>query len=56
MELADDTSKRWIKWAWDKVGEIDSTRYKFYYIRKDRQKNEIGVIISKHFKDYVIAV
>jgi hypothetical protein len=63
-ELVDTTIKRRvdilciqeIKWTSQKAKEMENTGFKLWYTRKERSRNDIGILIDKSLKNGVIAV
>jgi len=64
MEIVDDMIRRKInficqqetKWMGEKEKELDSSRFKHWYIEKVRSKNSVGIIVDKEWKKDILDV
>ena len=64
MELVDTMRRRKVhvaclqetKWVGEKAREIENTGFKLYYTGKYRNRNEVGIIVDKNFKDDIVIV
>ena len=44
------------KWVEAKVKELDTSRFRLWYIRKVRAKNGVSIIVDKKWKNNVVKV
>jgi hypothetical protein len=64
MEIVDDMIRRKInficqqetKWMGEKEKELDSSRFKYWYIEKVRSRNSVGIIVDKEWKKNILDV
>ena len=64
MELVDTMIRRKVniaclqetKWVGEKAREIENIGFKFYYTGKHINKNGVGIIVDKNFKDDIVTV
>ena len=64
MELVDTLIRRRVniaclqetKWVGSKAKEFENTGYKIYYTGIDRRRNDVGIVVDKDIKDYVVTV
>ena len=40
----------------ERCREIENTGYKLYYTRKLKNRNGVGIIVDRNFKEYVVKV
>ena len=44
------------KWIGERCREIENTGYKLYYTEKLKNRNGVGIIVDRNFKEYVVKV
>ena len=64
MEIVDTMIRRKVniirlqeaKWIGERCRKIENTWYKLYYTEKYKNRNGVGIIVDKNFKEYVVKV